>query len=127
MSLASPAVVQLVVFFNSVRLAKSTLLCFSIVINLIFCFRYDAYIELVESHYASRTFYVFCIKTYIESKCEDLSTAKVLYPPVVCATDNSKAVVLVLFLLFVWPSGFYHWAFRVESFLALCSRFLSPI
>ena len=46
LSLAWPAVVQLVVFFNSgsqwVGLAKSTCLCFIIVINLILCLRNGA-------------------------------------------------------------------------------------
>ena len=63
LSLAWPAVIQLVVFFNSWRavglgLDKSTCLCVIIVINLILCRRYGAYIEL-GSHYANRTFYVF--------------------------------------------------------------------
>ena len=39
----------------------------------------------------------------------------------------SKVVVLLLFLRFVWLCGFYYWPFHVESCLALCSQFFSPI
>ena len=48
-------------------------------------------------------FMYFCSKNYIGTQSEDLSTVKVLLPPtpVVDATDRSKAVVLVLFLLCV--------------------------
>ena len=45
------------------------------------------------------------------------------HPPVAYATDRSKAVILVLFLFCV-ALWFYYGAFHVESFLALCSRFL---
>ena len=47
---------------------------------------------------------------------------KYFKPPVVNATDRSKAVVLML-LYFVCLCGFYYWPFHVESCLALCSRF----
>ena len=52
-------------------------------------------------------FYVFCIKNSIETNDEDLLTVKVFstcapHPtPGVYATDRSKTVVLVLFLLCV--------------------------
>ena len=41
-------------------LAKSTCLCFIIVINWILCRRYGVQIEL-GSHYANRTFYVLFV------------------------------------------------------------------
>ena len=70
-------------------LAKSSFLCFIIVINLILCRRYGALIEL-GSHYVNwRTelFMYICIMNYIGTKGE------------VYATDRSKAVVSVLFLI----------------------------
>ena len=52
-------------------------------------------------------FMYFCIKKYIGTQVEDLSTVIVLYPlppptprfPAAYATDRSKAVVLVWFLV----------------------------
>ena len=62
LSLVWLSVVQLVVFFNSRSLvlcwAKSTCLCFIIVINFTLFLRYGAWIEL-GSHYANRTFMYF--------------------------------------------------------------------
>ena len=48
------------------------------------------------SHYSSRTFYVFLYTNYIGIQGEDLSIVKVAN-----ATDRSKAVVLVWFLVYV--------------------------
>ena len=61
----------------------------------------------------------FCIK--ITSKYVDSKSA--LNPtPVVYATDRSKAVVLVLYVMFVRLCGFYYWPFHVESCLAIFSH-----
>ena len=69
------------------------------VINLILCRRYDALIEL-GSHHAKWIVYVFCIMNYIGTKGEVCRQLKILLdPPVVYATERSKAVVPVLFLI----------------------------
>ena len=52
----------------------------------------------------NRTFYVFLKRDQGQQKC--------FKPPVVDATDLSKAVVLVLFL-FMWLRGLYYRAFDV--------------
>ena len=74
----------------------------------------------------------FCIKNFIGTKGEDLSTAKCFNPHVVYATDRSRAVVLVLL---VFLSGFvvklagaavqyicFTTGLFMLSNLALCSR-----
>ena len=60
-----------------VGLAKSTLLCFIIVINLILCFHCYAYIELVVIMRKEHLMY-FRIRNYIGTQGEDLSTVKTL-------------------------------------------------
>ena len=80
-------------------LAKSTFLCFIALINLILCRRYGALIEL-GSHYANWTVYIFLYYELHRDQGWSLSTVKNTYkPPVVYATDRSKAVVPVLFLI----------------------------
>ena len=72
------------------------------VINLILCRRYDALIKL-GSHHAKWIIYVFCIMNYIGTKGEVCRQLKILLTPppprVVYATERSKAVVPMLFLI----------------------------
>ena len=47
-------------------------------------------------------FMCFCIKKFIGTQGEVCQQLKIfLHPPVVCATDHSKAVVSVLFFFYV--------------------------
>ena len=76
---------------------------FIIVINLIFMFSLWC-IDWVGSLYANQIFMYFCIKSSIGTQGEvsyKCSCKSALNPQVVCSTDRSKAVVLVLVLLFV--------------------------
>ena len=74
------------------------------------------------SHYANRTLYVYCIKNYVGTQGEDLSTVKVFLPSGSLRYRPFEAAVSWFYSYFVWLSGFYYGAVRVESCLALCSR-----
>ena len=69
----------LVVFLSSdwQRALKSTLLCFIVMINLIFVFSRWC-IDWVREPLYEPNFYVSCIKNYIGTQSEDLTTVKAL-------------------------------------------------
>ena len=72
-------------------------------------------------------FMYFCIKKDIGTYGEICRQLKIflppLPPPVVYATDHSKAVVPMLFLLAVWLCGLYNGGLHVsKSSRALCPR-----
>ena len=102
-----------------VGLAKSTLLCFVILINLIFFYvftmirRGSAFNEVeLGSHYTNRTFYVFLyFKNYISPQGEDLPTVQRRYT--------------LCYSYVVWLCGFYYGAFYVESCLVLFAVMLA--
>ena len=88
------------VFFISVGLAKNTLLCFIIAINLIFVFSLCC-LDWVRVPLSEPNFFLcVCIKNY-GTQVEDLSTVDFFEPPVVYDTDPFDAVVLVFFLFCV--------------------------
>ena len=74
-------------------------------------------------HIHFRTFYdFFCIKNYIETQGEDLSTVKVLYASRQFMLPNVLRRWSWCYSYFVWLCGFYYGVFHVESCLVLCSR-----
>ena len=73
---------------------------FIIVINLIWCFRFDALTEL--GAFMRTEFLCISVLRVASGLRVKLASCKsALNPPVVCSTDRSKAVVPVLVLLFV--------------------------
>ena len=69
-----------------IGLAMSTLLCFIIVINWIFCvfamMHRLSYEDIMRADFFFFIYIYICIKNYIGTQAEDLSTVKVLWSPV---------------------------------------------
>ena len=81
-----------------VGLAKSTLLCFIVIINLIFIFTMMHILSQVTIVRADLFMYL-CIKNlHLDPGCSFVDSKSHLNPTVVYASGRSKAVVLMRFL-----------------------------